>query len=298
MKKWNLVIDVAQCENCNNCLLATRDELVGNDFPGYSAPHSSQGGDVLSIRRKVRGATPMVDVSYMPVLCNHCDDAPCIRAAGDDSIRKRDDGIVLIDPVRAKGRRDLVDACPYGAIVWNEKEQLPQNWFFDAHLLDQGESVPRCVPVCPTSAIEAVKLTDGEMATRVSREQLKTLRPELQTRPRVYYRNLDRFDTCFIGGTVSSLHDGILECAGDAQVRLLKNSKDIAATRSDEFGDFRFEGLAPDSGHYQIIVSQDGFGAAHAIAELGTESIYLGDLVLQPVDERARDTVFDIAKKR
>jgi Fe-S-cluster-containing dehydrogenase component len=283
MDKWNLVIDVALCENCNNCLLATRDELVGNHFPGYSAPHPSEGGDVLAIRRKVRGVTPMIDVSYMPVLCNHCDDAPCIRAAGDDSIRKRNDGIVLIDPVKAQGRRDLVDACPYGAIVWNEKEQLPQNWFFDAHLLDRGESAPRCVPVCPTSAIEAVKVTDEEMAARVSRERLQTLRPELQTRPRVYYRNLDRFDTCFIGGTVSSLHDGILDCAVGATVRLLKDSKEIAATRSDEFGDFRFDGLVPNGGDYQVIVSQDS-RSAQVVAELRAESIYLGDLLLQQLD--------------
>ena len=90
---------------------------------------------MIRIERRTRGATPMVDAAYVPRLCNHCDDAPCIRAAGDDSIRKRDDGIVIIDPVKAKGRRDLVESCPYGAIIWNEREQLPQSWFFDAHLL-------------------------------------------------------------------------------------------------------------------------------------------------------------------
>ena len=49
-------------------------------------------------------------------MCNHCDDAPCVRAGGG-AIRKRDDGIVVIDPVAARGRRDLIDSCPYGAIV-------------------------------------------------------------------------------------------------------------------------------------------------------------------------------------
>ena len=56
----------------------------------------------------MRGSGSMVDVSYVPKMCNHCDDAPCIRAAGDDSIRKRSDGIVIIDPVKARGRKDLV----------------------------------------------------------------------------------------------------------------------------------------------------------------------------------------------
>ena len=38
MKKWNLIVDVAKCTNCNCCTLATQDEHVGNEFPGYSAP--------------------------------------------------------------------------------------------------------------------------------------------------------------------------------------------------------------------------------------------------------------------
>jgi len=34
--KWNLVVDVANCTNCNNCALAVQDEHVGNAFPGYA----------------------------------------------------------------------------------------------------------------------------------------------------------------------------------------------------------------------------------------------------------------------
>jgi Fe-S-cluster-containing dehydrogenase component len=108
MSKWNLIVDVARCENCNNCVLAAKDELVGNEFHGYSAPHPSQGPGVFRIRRRVHGSTPMVDAAYLPVMCNPCDDAPCIKASADGAIRKRDDGIVIIDPVKAKGRRELV----------------------------------------------------------------------------------------------------------------------------------------------------------------------------------------------
>jgi Fe-S-cluster-containing dehydrogenase component len=118
------------------CALAAKDEHVGNDFPGYSAPHAALGNSVI----KIRGSGGMVDAAYLPTKCNHCDRAPCLKAGADGSVRKRADGIVIIDPVKAKGRRNLVEACPYGAIVWNEEQQLPQTWIFDAHLLDQGWS--------------------------------------------------------------------------------------------------------------------------------------------------------------
>ena len=44
----------------------------------------------------------MIDIAYVPTMCNHCDDAPCIKAAQNGAIAKREDGIVIIDPVKAK----------------------------------------------------------------------------------------------------------------------------------------------------------------------------------------------------
>lgn len=284
MNKWNLIVDVARCTNCNNCALAAKDELVGNEFPGYSAPHAAQGPGVMRIRRHVRGATPMVDVAYVPVMCNHCDDAPCIKAAGDGSIRKREDGIVMIDPVKAKGRRDLVKACPYGAIVWNEEQQLPQNWFFDAHLLDAGAAAPRCVGVCPTQVFQAVKTSDAEMAERAAREELRVLEPERGTRPRVWYRNLARADHCFIGGTVSRTSDGVKDCVAGATVELRQNDRLLMSLTTDAFGDFRFDGLVPASGEYEVRVRHGGDSRSLAVT-LGKESIYIEEIALTSVTE-------------
>ena len=155
MKKWNLIVDVAECTNCNLCTLAAMDEYVGNEFPGYSAPMPKHGHKWINILQKERGQVPAVDIAYVPTMCNHCDDAPCI-AKGGGAVKKRDDGIVLIDPDKAKGRKDLVEACPYGHIWWNEELQLPQAWTFDAHLIDGGWRQTRGQQSCPTGAMRAI----------------------------------------------------------------------------------------------------------------------------------------------
>ena len=138
MSKWNLIIDVAECTNCQLCTLSAMDEYVDNDWPGYAAAMPKHGHRWIDILQKERGQVPTIDIAYVPTMCNHCDNAPCIKAAGDGVIAKREDGIVLIDPVKAKGRKDLVDACPYGHIWWNEEREIPQAWPFDAHLIDDG----------------------------------------------------------------------------------------------------------------------------------------------------------------
>ena len=144
--KWNMIVDIERCNNCRACFLAVKDEHTGNDFPGYAAEQPAMGANWLDIQRKERGSYPVVDAHFMPVMCNHCDDAPCMKAATNDAVRKRPDGIVIIDPEKAKGQKQIVDACPYGAVSWNEELQIPQAGIFDAQLLDEGWLGPDPVP--------------------------------------------------------------------------------------------------------------------------------------------------------
>jgi Fe-S-cluster-containing dehydrogenase component len=280
MDKWNLIVDVPLCQNCNNCVMATKDELVGNAFPGYTAPHAAHGAAVIQILRKVRGSMPMVDTAYLPVMCNHCDEPPCMKEDPSGAISKRDDGIVIIDPVRAKGRRDLVAACPYGAIVWNETEELPQNWFFDAHLLDSGWAAPRCESVCPTQVFEVTKVTDAAMAERASKENLRTRNPEWATKPRVYYRGMDRYDHFFIGGSATATIGGVDECIEGATVELQHGDAVIARSTTDGFGDFRFDHLPGDGGLYEVSLNHLVYGSAKRSVTVTQASVYLGSIVL------------------
>lgn len=277
MKKWNLIVDVEKCENCNNCFLSTIDEYAGNEFSGYTKPIPLHGFYYFDILKKERGQTPMVDVAYVPTTCMHCDDAPCIAAAENDAIKKRSDGIVVIDPDRSHGQKQLVDACPYGAIWWNEELEIPQNWIFDAHLLDQGWKEPRPVQSCPTGALRSLKIEDAEMARIRKEEQLEDLRPELSTKPRVHYKNLHLYHECFIGGTVAYSHDGTTDCLEGATVKLSHGGEAVAETETDNYGDFKFDRLAEGSGTFIVEISHPEHGSKIVEAELG-ESRFVGTI--------------------
>jgi Fe-S-cluster-containing dehydrogenase component len=260
MKKWLLVIDVERCENCNNCFLSCKDEHVDNDWPGVAAPQSGQGPAWIAIRSKERGQYPFIDVAYLPTPCMHCDDAPCIAAARDGAVFKRPDGIVLIDPVKAKGQEQLVRACPYGAIRWNEALGLPQKCTLCAHLLDGGWTKTRCVQACPTGALSLRHLEQADVQGIISTERLDACQPERKTAPRVYYKNLHRFTRAFIGGSVARRPEGgPEECAAGVRVTLSSEAGSVVGEcTTDAFGDFKFDALAENSGRYELrIVYKD-----------------------------------------
>jgi len=279
MPKWNLIIDIEKCEDCNNCFLACKDEHVDNDWPGYTLPQPLHGHRWMNIMRKERGEYPMIDVAYRPTPCMHCDDAPCVKAGKNGAVYRRDDGIVIIDPEKSKGQRELVKSCPYGAVFWNEEKDVPQKCTFCAHLLDDGWKKPRCVQSCPTGAMEMFFVEDEDMQSMVQKENLQPLKPEKNTRPRVYYKNLYRYSRCFIGGSVSFEKGGITECAEGAKVSLTKDGKTIDSISTDCYGDFKFDNLEENSGKYAVSIN---FGGREKSMDVEvTTSVYTGNIIIQ-----------------
>ena len=279
-EKWNMIVDVERCNNCRGCFLAVKDEHTGNNFPGYAEEQPAMGHNWLDIERKERGAYPIVDAHFMPVMCNHCDDAPCMKAAKNGAVRKRDDGIVIIDPVLAKGQKEIVDACPYGAVHWNEEKQLPQAWIFDAHLLDDGWTQTRAEQCCPTEVFKSIKVEDAQMQRIAERDGLEVLQADLGTKPRVYYKNLHLITRCFVGGSVVADVDGVEECADGATVVLKKNGNEIGRATTDTFGEFKIDRLEKNSGDYELEISSGTSGSLSMKFDLGNESLYLGALTL------------------
>ena len=279
MEKWNLIIDVAECTNCNNCFLACKDEYVGNHFPGYSAPQPLHGHKWFYIESREHGQYPMVDVAYRPTTCNQCNDAPCVRKSTDGAVYQRPDGIVMIDPDKARGNPDIVNSCPYGAIWWNEEEQVAQKWNFDAHLLDRGEPRLRCEQVCPTGVFRSLKVEDDQMKQIVEDEELQVLNPELKANPRVYYKNLDNFTKCFIGGTLVVINNGITDAAAGVEIELTQGGATLQTDESNEYGDFKFSGLNSNSGNFTLQFHSSEHGNFEITTEL-IQSTYLGTLTL------------------
>jgi Fe-S-cluster-containing dehydrogenase component len=274
MKKWNMIVDVARCNNCYNCFVATKDEYVDNDHPGYAAPQPLHDHNWVDIERKEAGQWPMVQAHFRPVMCNHCDDAPCMKAATDGAIKKRDDGIVIIDPERAKGQKQIVDACPYGAVYWNEERQIPQAWPFDAHLLDRGWEKTKIEKVCPTGALRSLKVTDEDMQKLAADDQLETLEPRDGAKPRVYYRNAHLFNAAFIGGTIVTEADGREDCVEGVTIIALHDGQEIGRAVSDAFGEFRIEQLEEGLGKVALKIES---GSTSLTLDVDLEqSVYVG----------------------
>jgi len=275
MKKWRLIIDIARCHDCNDCFLADKDEFVDNEFPPYSAAQPWHGHRWMNIKRKERGQYPIVQTAYLPMPCMHCEEAPCLTS--DGAVYRRDDGLVLIDPVKAVGRKEIVTSCPYNVIYWNEEKQLAQKCTGCAHLLDDGWTETRCSQVCPTDAIKLVMADEAEIEARVAAEELGRYRDGLGTKPRVYYRNLYRWTTAFVACAVVFADTD--ECAEGARATVELDGVTVGEGTTDNFGEVTVDRLEPGK-EYAVRIEAPGYKATTASLKLD-KSTNLGTLFLE-----------------
>jgi len=202
-------------------------------------------------------------------MCNHCDNPACVKAAKDGAVYQREDGLVIIDPEKAVGQKQIAEACPYGAIYWNEELNVAQKCTGCAHLLDNGYALPRCVEICPTEALTFGDEDDMEELTTGA----VVMKPETGCSPRVYYRNIPGQ---FIAGTV---YDPVTkEIIKDAPVRAVTGGK-IIKTTTDGYGDFWFKDLAV--GVFDVYIEVKGYKVASFKHLRTTECINLGDIPLE-----------------
>ena len=265
------VIDVSICNGCYCCQIACKDEHVGNDWTPYAKPQPDTGQFWLKQNEFVRGTVPKVKMHYIPVLCMHCETAPCIPACPvEDTIYKRDDGLIIIDPEKCTGCKSCVDSCPYGVIYFNEDLNIAQKCTGCAHLLDNGWKEPRCVDACPTGALKFGE--ESEFDNLIKKAEV--MHPEWNAKPRVYYLGIPKK---FIAGTVYYPKEKEVVISATCTLTDSSNGKTMT-TSTDNFGDFWFEDL--EQSIYSLMIQKDG--KSIAIDSINTEKdINLGDIPLK-----------------
>jgi molybdopterin-containing oxidoreductase family iron-sulfur binding subunit len=146
------------------------------------------------------------EIAHRPflLLCNHCDNPPCVRVCPTKATFKRPDGAVVVDFHRCIGCRFCMAACPYGARSFNWRNPRPfirkQNPEFPTRMIGVVEKCNLCVerlakglrPACVEASGGAMvfgDLAQGDSEIRqLLREHFSIRRkPELGTQPSVFY---------------------------------------------------------------------------------------------------------------
>lgn len=130
---------------------------------------------------------------FVPKLCNHCSNPPCVQVCPVGATFYSRDGVVLVDPDYCVGCRYCIQACPYGARYLHPETGTADKCTFCYHRITKGK-LPACVEVCPTRA--RVFGENGDRASPLTRfkrfNDITVLKPWLNTQPKVYYAGADR----------------------------------------------------------------------------------------------------------
>jgi len=211
-----MVIDVKRCIACWGCSISCKEEHFLPPGVFWNRVLIGESGRYPTSRKLI-----------YPVLCNHCQDAPCVEACPTGASFKREDGVVMVDYDQCVGCRACVVSCPYQQRTYFDEKLKEAEYFpgqgktefeligeklypfqegtvikcnFCAERIDGGiqkgltpgeddEATPSCVIACPVGARTFGDLDDPESSVSrlIAEKNGKPLRPEFGTEPSVYY---------------------------------------------------------------------------------------------------------------
>jgi molybdopterin-containing oxidoreductase family iron-sulfur binding subunit len=222
MAEWGMVIDLDRCTGCEACVLACHAE---NNLPisGETECAKGRAHNWIRVERYIEGEFPDVRARFIPVLCQHCDSAPCEPVCPVFATYHNPEGLNVQVYNRCVGTRYCANNCPYSVRFFNffaprwdeplDRQLNPdvsvrhggvmEKCTFCLHRIQKatgkardenrslhdGELQPACAQACPAEAIVFGDSSDPESrVSRLSRSNRRyTLLEELGTRPRVTY---------------------------------------------------------------------------------------------------------------
>jgi len=129
---------------------------------------------------------------FVPKLCNHCENPPCVQVCPVGATFKSQDGVVLVDEDYCIGCRYCIQACPYGARFLDPRTHTADKCTFCYHRITKG-LLPACVEICPTQARIFGEL--DKLSTPLNRmmrqSNIQVLKAHMNTEPKVFYSDLD-----------------------------------------------------------------------------------------------------------
>lgn len=130
-KKLAMVIDLQRCVGCGACIISCKNE------------NNVQGGFFWANKiSSTEGKFPNVRYAFIPTLCNHCENAPCVQVCPTGAMHKGDGDITMHNPGKCIGCKTCMAACPYEVISFN-KEKPYKFWREDKPLIKGATSSPR-----------------------------------------------------------------------------------------------------------------------------------------------------------
>ena len=182
IKRLGMVIDQERCIGCEACSIACRIE---NQTSHFWIQVETQGGDQ---KDTPKGKFPDLEINFLPHLCNHCDNPPCVDSCPTSALIKREDGPVILDKELCNGCKACISACPYDVIIFDEENSIIEKCNLCVNRIDQGLE-PFCVICCEGKALFFGDLNDptNKLSELISRKGVFQLKPEEKTNPLIYY---------------------------------------------------------------------------------------------------------------
>lgn len=179
---YSMVVRQDNCIDCERCVDACARTNAVPEY-GYRTRILEQ------FHPESRGRT----TEFIPVLCNQCNNPPCVRACPTRATYKnKQNGVVVVEKEKCIGCKTCMSACPYNARYFNEETMAVDkcNFCFDTRI-NQGEALTACAEACPAGVRTFGDLSDPEsdvyqMVHNIDKA-VWVLRPETGAKPNVFY---------------------------------------------------------------------------------------------------------------